>query len=1029
MGRIGRMVVVWLVILLTGVGAFASPEATFNTQIKPLLVDRCLSCHGEGGKSGLDLRSRATALSGGSEGAAIVPGDPEGSLLFQKVAAGEMPPKEPLPQAEIDLLRQWITEGAWLPDTPIDPFAVTTGKRAGYDWWSLQPLQESAPPEVENEAWSRNPIDRFVFQRLQQEGLQPSPPADARTLMRRATYDLTGLPPTLAELDAFLTACAEETGDARVAGEVAYTALLERLLASPHYGEHWGNHWMDVVRYGESTGYEVNHLIDNIWPYRDYIIQSFNEDKPFTRFVHEQLAGDAIAPGDAAKEAGMTFLVCGPYDIVGNQDPVAAAQIRANTVDEIIRTSSEAFLGLTVGCARCHDHKFDPIRQRDYYRMYATFAGVYHGDRTVATEAQAAARAEQLKPLEARRNGALKQKNELEATILARAETRAAEYEQAWTRPPVNRRGTEECFAPAPAKYVRLTVEGRDDNPNLVAGFRIDEIEVFAAPVIARNESSSDEAIQGEGDHFDTHPACDAKPRCVSQIAASLEDSLFAMTDGAEKSTRNAAAAANGGMARGSSNAPGDFANAYDAALTIDGKYGARWVAAGPELILEFAQVETIDRVVFSSDRSGALDEKSPEIPFPAEYRIEVSTDGEAWAAVATSRDRKPVSDSHRRKRLMDGEATEEERSRLAALDGELAAAEAAVNSVPPLPYLRVGNFQQPEAQQVFLGGDPQRKGDEVVPASLMALEDRPGAYALASDAPEQDRRVAFARWITHKDNPLPARVLANRIWQYHFGTGIVSTPSDFGFMGMPPSHPALLDWLARELIAPTWGVGESPVDRMQAAWRLKRLHRLIMSSQAYRQSGDWREDAARIDADSRLLWRFPPRRLSGEELRDTMLQVAGVLDMRMGGPGFHLYSYLRDNVATYIPLDAYGPETYRRSVYHQEARAMRVDLITDFDSPDCALAAPKRTSTTSPLQALTLLNHRFTVDMAEALAKRLQSEHEEPAAQVWALYRLAYARIPTPEEEARALALAEAHGLDALARAVFNTNEFVYLN
>ena len=298
-------------------------------------------------------------------------------------------PKEgaPLSADEVAVLRTWIAEGAHWPEDVV----IREKSKADRTWWSLQPLAVTEPPsEGIPDEWKLNPIDRYVFARLRQQ-LRPNPRADRRTLIRRVTYDLTGLPPTPEETDAFVR---DDSPD-------AYERLVDRLLASPRYGEHWGRHWLDVTRFGESTGFEVNHVIDNAWPFRDYVIRSLNEDKPFDRFVIEHLAGDALGRGDPAVEVGLTFLVCGPVDIVGNADAAQAAQIRADTVDEIIRATGEAFLGLTIGCARCHDHKFDPISQQDYYRLYATFAGVYHDDRLVAPDSELRAREQKLAELEA----------------------------------------------------------------------------------------------------------------------------------------------------------------------------------------------------------------------------------------------------------------------------------------------------------------------------------------------------------------------------------------------------------------------------------------------------------------------------------------------------------------------------------------------------------------------------------------------------------------------------------------------------
>ncbi len=863
--------------------------------------------------------------------------------------------------------------GAGVPPADAIPdFVKTTEKRGGFDWWSLQPLSDAQPPAVQSgDGWDSHPVDQFIYRTLIERGLRPSTPAGSRVLIRRATYDLTGLPPTPDEVAAFRAACEAETGSPDRVGDAAYEALIDRLLAAPQYGERWGRHWLDVVRFGESTGYEVNHIIDDMWPFRDYVIKSFNDDKPFDLMVREHLAGDAIAPGDPAVEVAMTFLVAGPHDIVGNQDPVQAAQIRANGIDEIVRATSESFLGLTVGCARCHDHKFDPISQRDYHGLYTTFAGVFHDSRTVATDEQRAAYEAQVAPLRAERAQIVASRNELEASIIARAESNIAEFETRWSRPPVDRKGTEEIFPPVTARYLRLRAEGRDNDPNSRTHFRLDEFEVWTADDVPRN----------------------------------------------------VAAAANGGKATGKSHVAEDFGDAYLADLTIDGKFGERWIANGPELLIEFAEMESIRRVFISSDRTGALSPTHGEAPTVCEFRIEVSTDGEQWTQVADSYSRKPINDAHRRKRLLDWTMTTEERQQRTTLDREIAAVDARIRAVPPLPSLRVGRLVEPEGDyHIFLGGDPQRQGDVVVPSALDTLAAAIESYRLTNETPERDRRKALADWIVAPENPLTPRVLANRIWYYHFGRGIAANPSDVGFMGGSASHPELLDWLARELVQPSDG---------SEPWRLKRMHKVLMLSQTYRQSGEYRAEPAAEDADNRFLWRFSPRRLSAEELRDTVLAVSGKLDMTMGGPGFRLYKYMRDNVSTYAPLDTHGPETYRRAVYHQNVRAGRVDLMTEFDSPDCALAAPRRATTTTPLQALTLMNHTFTMDMAAALAERLRADTggDAVAAQIDRAYALAFSRTPADTERSTAESFIAQYGLVAFCRGLLNANELVYLD
>ncbi|NBP89224.1 MAG: DUF1549 domain-containing protein, partial [Planctomycetia bacterium] len=377
--------------LLVTVRTPAAEVVDFRQHVAPLLEIHCLGCHSKNiAKGELSLASRDQLFENGF----VLPGDPEGSYLLELIAGidgkpPEMPQKaEPLSAEAVAVIRNWIAAGA---DWPND---VTLEERSQADlsWWSLQPLTDVAPPVATpaSQGWADHPIDRFLAATLAEQGLVPNPPADRRTLMRRATYDLTGLPPTPEEVEAF----AADTDPQ------AYEKLIDRLLASPHYGERWGRHWLDVVRFGESNGYERNFIINDLWPFRDWVIKSFNDDKPFDRFIREHLAGDVFGADHHDVMIGSAFLVSGPYDDVGNQDPAQAAQIRANTLDEIIRSTGEGFLGLTIGCARCHNHKFDPIKQADYYRLYATFAGIRHGSAAWATPKQQRDRAETLKPLE-----------------------------------------------------------------------------------------------------------------------------------------------------------------------------------------------------------------------------------------------------------------------------------------------------------------------------------------------------------------------------------------------------------------------------------------------------------------------------------------------------------------------------------------------------------------------------------------------------------------------------------------------------
>ena len=959
-----------------GVAALPAEQTQFFEQkIRPLLSEHCYECHSAQAKKvkgGLLLDTRKGWESGGDSGQpAIVPGKPDESLIIQAVRHEDkdtaMPPKKPkLPDSLIADLVQWVKMGA--PD-PRES-APTEAKRGDKSWWSLQPLSHPEPPSPSGLPleWSRNPIDRFVFAKLAGKGLRPGPPSDPREFIRRVTYDLTGLPPTPEEVAAFLRELPAPSRDplsntGSEDAEKAIECLVDRLLASPRYGEHWGRHWLDVVRFGESNGFERNFIIDNAWPFRDYVIRSFNDDKPFNQFIVEHLAGDIVGKDHPETEVGVAFLTIGPYDDVGNQDLVAQANIRAATVDDMVTATGSAFLGLTINCARCHNHKFDPIPTEDYYRVKAAFDGVSHGPRVLASTEVRRSFDEAMAPLQKRRSEIAAEKEALEKTITDRAESNPI----ATTRPAPSARLTEEMFSPVEARYVRLTMLANSGNPASAEGARMDEFEVWTPGPEPRNVALASAGAKAEG------------------------------VDGA--------------TAR-------DFAGAYSVQLVNDGKYGARWFIGSPAtLTITLPRSETIERVNFSHDRKATSDKPIPGLgPSVVEYEVHVSSDGLTWRKVADSFDRSPYSPAHARERQIRRGASEAERTRRAELGHELAAVDAETRNVRPLPTVWAGNFTQPKQHPiVFKGGDPMRPGDEVKPASLNVLENSAPRYELSADTPESERRLALARWIASDHNPLTARVLANRLWHYHFGTGIVDTPGDFGFLGSLPTHPELLDWLASRI--------------QEKGWHLKALHREIVLSQTYRQSARLREDAARLDKDARLLWRFPPRRLSAEEIRDTMLQVAGKLDPRMGGPGFRLYDHKIDNVSTYTPLDVVGSETYRRAVYHQSVRASVVDVLSDFDLPDNAFATPRRANTTTPLQALTLLNNRFTLDMANALSSRLATEAgNDPTAQVNRAYEIAFQRQPLAREREAAITLIQTHGLPAFCRAVLNANELLYL-
>ncbi|MBL8229042.1 MAG: DUF1553 domain-containing protein [Bryobacterales bacterium] len=916
----------WILTLLFLVAGAQAAEDLEQLATQSLRKN-CLGCHSKStAMGGLVLESRELALKGGKTGPALKPGDAAVSLLVDLVRKGKMPAGNPLPRAERELFAKWVAAGApW-----SSRIEVAERKRAGRDWWSLQPLKTV-----------RGSIDELLQVEMRKKGLVASQPADKRTLIRRATFDLTGLPPAPEEVDAFVN-------DPRAD---AYERLVDRLLASPAYGERWGRHWMDVIRFGESHGYEQNHLRANAWPFRDYIIRSFNEDKPFDRMVMEHLAGDQIAPGDPAVEVGTAFLVAGPHDTVGNQAEAAKRQQRADDLDDMVNATASAFLGLTVNCAKCHDHKFDPILQADYYRMAAAFAGVNHAERALATPEERRRREEYVKPIEAELSKVQSALNKMREAVKPRVEAQR-EAILARYRPPVSPRLTEEKFEAVPARYVRLRIRAVTNNGPAA----LDEMEVFS----------------------NGHNVA---------VGAKVEAS----------STRKA----------------DDDATAYSEQHLSDGKFDKRWFAANNrpvDVTLDLGRVHVVDRAAWSRDRMGGFQERF-EGAMPSDYAVEVSADGVAWKQVATSAGRLPAPAAEREQLLRMAVWNEAERAewqRLQALEREL---QKRLAGAPKLNMVFAGKFDAPTDVYLLKRGNVMDRGERIEPAPLSAL---PHAFDIDPMSSEGTRRLALAKWIVDKRNPLTPRVLANRIWHYHFGRGIAGTPSDFGFNGERPTHPELLDYLAQRL--------------HELNWRMKPLHREIMLSAAYRQSPAHHEENARIDSEARYLWRFPPQRLQAESIRDSILAVSGKLDRRMGGPGYHLYRYTVDNVATYYPLEKFGEDTYRRAVYQTAARSVRSEMLGQYDCPDSSLPEPKRIVTTSPLQALSLLNNSFVLDQAAFFAQRLEREASGTKARVELAFRLAFGRMPEAAEAAAAEALIAKHGLKAFCRALFNANEFIYV-
>jgi len=1082
---------------LSAAGAWAAVD--FETEIRPLLQERCIECHGaKKVKANLRLDAKPYALKGGESGPAFVGGDPAKSPLLERISSSDadqrMPPKgAPLTPTQVAKFRQWIAEGARWPENATDRAAQRDPR---LDHWSYQPVRRPT---------SGRTIDDFIEAGLQPQGLRMSSPADARALIRRTYFDVIGLPPTPEEVAAFVADPCDR----------AYEAMVDRLLASPRFGEKWARHWLDVARFAESDGFETNLARPNAWPYRDYVIQALNADLPYDRFIREQLAGEQLGA-----DAATGFLVAGPWDRVKSPDPVLTANQRADELHDMIGTTASAFLGTTLACARCHDHKFDPVPMTDYYAFMAMLQGVRHGERelrtasTAASERPPAALRAELAPLEARLD-AFRPKAYLGRILLA--DDADARYTQQLEQPdsgnPIEYdQGTDQGQAQDPGdahhlpnlgesyRWWQARQPGRDFflwKPALSGEFRVwlswgvwtthapdarylldldgdlkttdDQTEIavvdqrrFADGTSAVKDQRRWSGLQSAGVHrlgpqsvivlragqkggptvadlLVCEEARDQVARAVPRLRAPV--SPLANKDAFEprtvRSVRFTITAANpeacldelevfdlGGqnVARQATvSVSGVYANGtnplHQSRFLNDGKYGnsRSWISSqkgGGWARLDFAQPTTVNRVVWSRDRDPGNQRYKDRLA--TGYQIEVSADGTSWEKVASSDDRLPPAYKDRISILptLDDVPTAQaaEVAQIAARRAKLLAE---LSRLRTSPKGYVGRLEQPGPTLRKHRGDPTQPREPIAPGALSLIGAK---LALPADAPEADRRRALADWIASKDNPLTARVIVNRLWHHHFGVGIVDTPSDLGLNGSRPTHPALLDFLAAELT--------------DHGWSLKHVHRLILTSRAFRQDSRPVAQALAVDVSARLLWRYPPRRLEAEMLRDTLLATAGKLDLTMGGPGFDLFKPMTNYVKVYVTKEDFVAGDFRRMVYQAKPRAMLDDFFGAFDCPDAGQPQPKRTASITPLQSLNLLNGRFALLQAEALADRLRREAgPDLPAQVARAFLLTFQRPATATEVADATALAARHGLPALCRALFNANEFVRLD
>ena len=803
-------------IVTAAVFALASQRADsaepLGARATAILQQRCLTCHGEKtAMSDLRLTDREHALLGGNRGPAIKPGQANDSLLFQAVShIGKvaMPPGAKLPNDEIETLRAWIDKGA---EWPRDSVAIKSS-----DWWAFHQARRPAVPEI---AGAKNPIDAFLLEKMKAAGIEPSSEADRLTLLRRACYDLHGLPPTPEQTREFLN---DKSAN-------AWERLIDSLLASPRYGEKWGRHWLDLVRYGDTAGFEQDPYTLEAWRYRDYVIKSFNDDKPYDRFAKEQLAADELYPDEPQARVGTGY-----YRVGTNRDMLFKVE-DVNIVEKLtdyVDTTSQVFLGLTVGCARCHDHKFDPIPQRDFYRMQAIFAPAVN-DRVFL------------------------------------------EYNE--------------------AHFYDLQANSRE--------FRL---------------------------------------RQIGQ------------------------------------------------------------------------QIADIEKPYRQQLRAARIAKLAPDVQAVLKMKPEARTPDQQ-ALATQSEEAVKVGDDDVRAALTQGDA-----ERLHAIEKKLVSIFTGYGPPPMAPGVIDVGREAPRTY-IALRGNPEARGEEVKAGFLSAL----GGGEISDppiEAKSTGRRKALAQWMASPDNPLFARVMANRIWQFHFGSGLLVTPSDFGTRAGRPSHPELLDWLAAEFV--------------ERKWSIKSMHRLIMTSEAYRRSPNALESARQKDPANTLLSHYNRRRLQAEEIRDAVLQVSGNLNLKMGGAPVvpplekeELFGIIgKPEVAWAVTPNP--QEHTRRSIYMLQRRTFQNPMFEAFDAPDGVLSCSRRNESTTAPQSLALLNSHFMMEEAQALARGVKSVED-------AWHRV-LGRDPSPEERSAAATFVERQratlgsasaAYAELARGLMNLNEFLYVD
>ena len=981
-------------------------NAFFENHVAPLFAKHCYKCHShqaDEAEGSLMLDSRSGWMIGGDSGPALIPGSPEKSLLMRAVEyrddALQMPPAGKLAKEQIAILRKWIAQGAYDPRVKESAGGLGHGDDGSARLWSLEPIEHSTPPSVKQHAWPANPIDQFILRKLEAAGLRPAQKANRYALLRRATFDLTGLPPTPEEIRAFLESDSPD----------AFGRAVDRLLASPHYGERWGRHWLDLARFADSNGADINYAYANAWRYRDYVVRAFNIDKPYDRFIHEQLAGDLlVCNDDEQRNEALTatgFLMIGPKMLA----EVDTDKLLIDIVDEQLDVVGQTFLGMTFGCARCHDHKFDPITTRDYYAM----AGIFKSTKVIS----------RLRPS----NGVSEWLERDLANPVTAAEIRRHELKVAEIKQRIERLGGK----PA-AKSQQLEKKGAH-RAVVVAGLPSLSSTTWAAWVRIHQPLNLDAVISAthagadQGHSLGFHTGKTARhPRIVwnhgrglhtiivspepialtewHHVAATFDDQekkLILYVDGKVKALRD------------------NVSTTPFSTLNVGRREASKdWTFRGDvDEVVVFGRALSADEIMLLAN------EKEVNEGLVLRWSFEQIHDK------TTIRDSSPgghegklVGFTSGKQRLIAGRVGRGlsfGAGPLRMLQAELARMEA---SAPKAERVMAVAAATPIDLPIHVRGNHLRLADKPVPRGV------PRVFAQTLEPAhirsQDNGRLQLANWITDPRHPLTSRVMVNRLWHWHFGQGLVRTPSNYGARGDTPSHPKLLDWLAAEFV--------------RSGWSIKHMHRLILTSSTYRQSSRRNAEAVIRDPENRLLARQNLRRLEAEAIRDALLSVSGSLDRGIGGSLLESPNYQRVSMGPRDPVY----DKPRRSIYLPVIRVRGYHMFSIFDVVGSGQHLGRRPVTTVPQQALFMMNNPFVLRSSESLAERMRSEAKpSDTERLRALYLLMYGR-PATEQETSTLLLNIAalrreiqaageneHSLwTHIVHMMIAANEFVYL-